>query len=73
MSDFRKVTKVGACIMAASFSLMLCTILISFPLAHKFSLIQQAIAHVLTIVLAGFFKVGYVAFIVGKYERKLPF
>ena len=73
MSNFRKVTKVGACIMATSFSLMIFTILISFPFAHHFSLLQQAIAHVLTIILAGFLKVGYVAFIIGKYERKLPF
>jgi cbb3-type cytochrome oxidase subunit 3 len=47
--------------------------MISFPFAEHFTIVQQAVAHIFTIVMAGVFKVGYVAFIVGKYERKLPF
>jgi hypothetical protein len=70
---FQKVTRTGGILMLFSLTLMTCSFMISFPFAEHFTIVQQAVAHIFTIVMAGVFKVGYVAFIVGKYERKLPF
>lgn len=69
--NFAKVTKVGAMTMIGSALMMTLSIMISFPLAENFSIIQQAVAHIGTIVFAGLFKVGYVTYIVGRKERNL--
>ncbi|MEZ8083392.1 hypothetical protein [Enterovibrio norvegicus] len=70
--DFKKVTQVGGVLMFLSAIMMAGSLLVSFPFADAFSIIHQTIAHIMTIVLAGVFKVGYVTYIVGRYERKLP-
>lgn len=69
--DFKKVSLIGGVLMLLSAVLMVDSLLVSFPFAADFSIIHQAIAHILAIVLAGVFKVGYVTYIV--YERRLPF
>ncbi|GAM57903.1 hypothetical protein JCM19231_1414 [Vibrio ishigakensis] len=69
--DFAKVTRVGAMTMIGSALMMCISILVSFPLAENFTIIQQAVAHIGTIVFAGLFKVGYVTYIVGRKERDL--
>ena len=69
--EFKTVSMLGGIVMVISLAVMSTTILISFPYANHFSIIQQAIAHIGTIIFAGVFKVGYVAYIVGRYERNL--
>ncbi|SKA63838.1 hypothetical protein [Enterovibrio nigricans] len=69
--DFKQISVVGGAAMIISSAVMTATILISFPYADQFSIVEQAIAHIGTIVFAGVFKVGYVTYIVGRYERKL--
>lgn len=71
--DFAKVSRVGVITMIVSVSVMSCSLLMSFVLPQYFTLLQQTIAHVVTIFAAGFIKVGYVAYIVGRYERKLAY
>ncbi|BCL73061.1 conserved hypothetical protein [Vibrio nigripulchritudo MADA3029] len=71
--DFKRVSEIGGTVMIVSLLIMTATLLISFPYANHFSIIQQAIAHIGTIIFAGVFKVGYVAYIVGRYERNLSF
>ncbi|PSW21182.1 hypothetical protein C9I98_04315 [Photobacterium sanctipauli] len=71
MNVFKKVSMLGGSVMLISLSILITSLLISFPLADHFTIIQQAIAHITTIVIAGVFKVGYVIFIVGRYERGL--
>ncbi|MBE1275604.1 hypothetical protein [Enterovibrio baiacu] len=70
--DFKRVTQVGGVLMFLSALMMIGSLLVSFPFADAFSITHQTIAHIMTIVLAGVFKVGYVTYIVGRYERKLP-
>ena len=69
--EFKTVSMLGKIVMVVSLAVMSTTILISFPYASHFSIIQQAIAHIGTIIFAGIFKVGYVSYIVGRYERNL--
>lgn len=71
--DFKKVTQIGGVVLVFSVTVMMISILISFPFASHFSIGQQIAAHIVTIVAAGVLKVGYVVFIVGKYERGLSF
>jgi hypothetical protein len=70
---FEKVTTIGLIVMICSISIFTSTLLISFPFAEHFSIMQQALAHIMTIVFAGVFKVGYVVFAIGRHERKLSF
>ncbi|CZF80842.1 hypothetical protein GCE9029_02228 [Grimontia celer] len=70
--NFKKVTQVGGMLMIMSGLIMVSSLLISFPFADNFSIFHQTIAHIVTIVIAGVFKVGYVTYIVGRYERSLP-
>ncbi|GEM79148.1 hypothetical protein [Vibrio superstes] len=71
--DFKKVTQIGGIILIFSALVMVISILVSFPFASHFSIGTQIAAHIVTILTAGVLKVGYVAFIVGKYERGLAF
>ncbi|MUJ20084.1 hypothetical protein GNP89_14230 [Aliivibrio fischeri] len=73
MINFKKVTQIGGAILCISLIIMTISLLISFPFASHFSIMQQVAAHIVTIVIAAFVKIGYVAFIVGKYERGLAF
>ncbi len=72
-ANFKRVSQLGIVLMIFASISMILSFLVSFPLAGYFTLMQQAIAHILTIVLAGVLKVGYVIYIIGRYERRLPF
>ncbi|MDD1780201.1 hypothetical protein LRP49_03210 [Enterovibrio sp. ZSDZ35] len=69
--NFKQISGIGGAAMILSSAVMTATILISFPYAEHFTIIEQAIAHIGTIIFAGVFKVGYVTYIVGRYERDL--
>lgn len=71
MNLYKTISSFGLVVMFSSLFIMTCTLLISFPFASSFSIVEQAIAHVTTIVIAAFFKIGYVVYIVGRYERGL--
>ncbi|MEZ8093023.1 hypothetical protein [Photobacterium swingsii] len=73
INPFKIASLIGGIIMVLSLIILTSSLLISFPFADNFTIYQQAIAHVTTIVIAGVFKVGYVIFIVGRYERGLAF
>ncbi len=70
---FKNVSIAGGLVMILSAMVFTSTLLISFPFAEAFSIMQQAIAHIMTIVFAGVFKVGYVVFAIGRHERQLDF
>lgn len=72
-TKFKKVSQWGAVLMTLSVLILATSLLVSFPFASHFSITTQVVAHIVTIIIAGVLKVGYVAYIVGKYERNLPF
>lgn len=71
MLSFKQVSQIGVVTLWVSGVAMVVSLLISFGYAHQFSLGEQIVAHIVTIVAAGFFKLGYVAYIAGRYERNL--
>ena len=58
----------GNRLMLLSLSIIISSILISYPLAQSFSIPVQITAHISTIVFAGILKVGYVLRCVGLNE-----
>ncbi|GDY27585.1 hypothetical protein [Agarivorans sp. Toyoura001] len=58
----------GNWLMLLSLSIIISSIVISYPLAQSFSIPMQITAHISTIVFAGILKVGYVLRCVGLNE-----
>lgn len=57
--------------MATSFVSFVVCLLISYPFAEQFSLLIQVLAHILTIVFAGLFKVAVVSLMAVSKEQRV--
>ena len=71
MDNFKRISDAGLWVLWLSAAAMVVSLLISFVFYHQFSLTAQIISHIVTIVAAGTLKLGYVAYIAGRYQRGL--
>ena len=67
--NFTRLIQGAKCMMLVSFIGFLATILVTYPYAAYFSISAQITAHILTIVLAGLFKLACVVLMAGMHER----
>jgi len=71
MNDLKLLSQLGMLVLVLSTIAMAVSLLISFVYQDHFTLGGQIIAHIVTIVAAGTLKLGYVAYIAGRYQRGL--
>ena len=71
MNNFKRISDAGLWVLWLSAAAMVISLLISFVFHQEFSLGAQIVAHIVTIVAAGTLKLGYVAYIAGRYQRGL--
>ncbi|WP_197469173.1 MULTISPECIES: hypothetical protein [unclassified Oleiphilus] len=73
MKNFAAISSVGGKVMAVSGLILVLSILVSYPFASMFSLVIQLIGHIVTIVSAAAFKIGYIVFAIGRHGHCLEF
>lgn len=73
MKNNASISKLGGAMMLFSGFILMLSLLITFPFASAFSIAIQVGGHILTIVSAAIFKVGYIVFAVGRHERGMDF